>query len=83
MCEELTSATPLFILLKVDLDGLKRIVYLTWNPAAVPPVQKGLMHGRSWDVGKFVEPYHLQVDAQREEDVSEEARIAVVFNGFG
>jgi hypothetical protein len=75
MFEELTHATPLFCMLKLDLDGLKRLVYLTWNPAAVPPVQKGLMHGRSWDIGKFLEPYHLQVDAQTETDAELDVRI--------
>jgi hypothetical protein len=66
MFEELTHATPLCMQgIKLGLDGLKRLVHLTCNPSAVPAVQKGLMHGRSWDIGKFLEPYLLvQIEAE-------------------
>lgn len=29
------------------------------------------MHGRSYQVGKIMEPFHLQIDAQSEEELSE------------
>jgi len=74
--EELHPGKQMFAYLKVYLDGnlnsTPKFVYITWNPANVPPILKGTMHGRSYDVGKFLEPFHLQMDAQSENDISEQ-----------
>lgn len=41
------------------------------NPNGVPPIQKGLMGGRARDVGRFLDPFHLQHDAQSDADLDE------------
>jgi len=71
--EELHNGKPMFGFLKVYLDSqtTPRFVYITWNPAGTPPLLRGLMHGRSYDVGRYFEPFHLQMDATAEEDLDE------------
>jgi len=73
MMDELHHGKPMFGFVRFLLESntTPKFVYFTWNPAGVPPMLKGLMHGRSYDIGKFMEPYHLQVDATQEEDLDE------------
>jgi Cofilin/tropomyosin-type actin-binding protein len=70
MFEYLSSGKPAFALVSFPLnkDEVPKLVYFTWNPAGVPPMQKGTFHGRSSDVGAWLSPFHLQIDAQNDED---------------
>jgi len=73
LIQELTHSRQVFGFLKIHLDDATapKFVYLTWNPAGVPPLLKGQLHGRSYDVGIFLQPFHLQVDGTGDKDFDE------------
>jgi hypothetical protein len=46
--------------------GILRGSKMTNLIVSVPPLLKGSMHGRAYDIGVYLEPFHLQIDAQNE-----------------
>ncbi|PRP75913.1 drebrin-like [Planoprotostelium fungivorum] len=72
--DELNHGKPMFAFFRIYLQNntVPKFVYFSWNPAGVPPLLKGLMHGRSYDIGNFLSPYHASIDAQNEGDLSSE-----------
>jgi len=70
--DSLSDGKVLFAFISMEVNGIKKFVYISWCGEGVTGMKKGLFSNHSTDVGKGpFNGYHVQINARNEADVAE------------
>jgi len=81
--DELSDGKALFALLRMEVNKLPKLAYISWCGEGVTGMKKGLFAGHAQDVAKLFKGFHAQVNARSEKDVQEKDLVAKLTKATG
>jgi len=78
MTEEMSDGKVHYGFIRYNLNGTFKFVYIAWCGEGVTGIRKGSFTPHAVDMGKFLDGYHVQINARNEEDLDETTILARV-----
>jgi len=71
MTDEMSDGKVHYGFIRYNLNGTFKFVYIAWCGEGVTGIRKGSFATHAVDMGRFLEGFHVQINARSEEDLDE------------